>query len=79
MVSDNGWDCEVFATQHIDVADVRTTTDEKVVLSTCKWFERHKHEAIENIALLIEVSLLKPGHSGKVPFLVLDYRADRAA
>lgn len=73
MQRDGQWECEVFTVQHDDVMNVRTTTDEEVRLVTCRWFEKNQHVALENVATLIQVCLLKPGHSGEIPFVTFDY------
>jgi 8-oxo-dGTP diphosphatase len=73
MVCEGVWECLVFTVRHEDVGRVKSMTDEYVRLCTCNWFERHKHEAIENVPSLIELCLMKPGHSGKAPFTTLTY------
>jgi 8-oxo-dGTP diphosphatase len=78
MGRDGIWEVEVFTCRHKDVENVKTTTDEEVRLVTCRWFHNNEHLAMENVPLLIQVALLKPGHSGQVPHVSLDYRADAA-
>lgn len=73
MERDGVWTCDVFTVQHDSVANVRTCTDEEVRLVTCRWFDKNQHLALENVATLIQVCLLKPGHSGDIPFVTLSY------
>lgn len=72
------WECDIFTCQIPEVQNVRTVTDEEVRLVTCRWFERNQHLAMENVATLIQACLLKPGHSGKIPLLRLDYDVEAA-
>lgn len=78
MGRDGVWEVTVFTAKHPDVDKVRTCTDEEVRLVTCRWFEKNQHLAMENVALLIQAALLKPSHSGQIPHVTLDYRADAA-
>lgn len=72
-ITGTGYRVHVYTVRSRRVETVRTTTDEKVLLATCRWINQNYERLLPNVHTLIQAALMTPNESGDRPYVELRY------